>query len=57
MVLSGIGTNRHYAITIANVNPMVGHGTATETFRQTGDSGGMSYAGVMFKVDHTERPS
>jgi hypothetical protein len=35
---------------------VVGHGTATERFRQTGDGGGMSYAGMVFQIDHTQRP-
>jgi hypothetical protein len=29
---------------------VVGHGTAAERFRQTGDGGGMSYAGVVFNI-------
>jgi len=48
VVLSRVGTNSHHDIGVGNIVPVVGHGTTAKRFRQTGDSGGMSYAGVMF---------
>ena len=56
MILGSIGADNHNAVGIADVNPVIGHGTAAERFRQTGDSGGMSYAGVVFQIHHTQRP-
>jgi len=52
VVLCRVGADCQYAIAIGNVIPVVGHGPAAKCFRQTGDSGGMSYAGVVFQVDH-----
>lgn len=54
MVLSRVRTDDYYAIAIGNIIPVVGHGPSAERFRQTGDSGGMSYTGLMFYVHQAE---
>jgi hypothetical protein len=54
VVLCRIGTYGHHDIGVGNIIPVVGHGTASERFRQTGDSSGMSYTGVVFQVDDTQ---
>ena len=54
MVFGRIGTDCHHDISVSDIVPVIGHGTAAERFRQTGDSGGMSYAGMMFDVHQTQ---
>ena len=56
MIFSRIGTDSHYDIAIGNIVPVIGHGSAAKTFRQTGDGGGMSYTGVVFEVNHPQCP-
>ena len=56
MIFGGIGADNHNAVGIPDVNPVICHGTAAERFRQTGDSGGMSYAGAVLQIHHTEGP-
>ncbi|MBA7621684.1 hypothetical protein ES703_29050 [subsurface metagenome] len=56
VILGGVRADGKYGISICDVIPVVGHGPAAECFRQTGDSGGMSYTGVMFKIHQTEGP-
>ena len=54
VILGGIGAHNEDDIGIANIRPVIGHGTAPETLRQTGDGGGMSYPGLGLRVHHTE---
>ncbi len=54
MIFSRIGTDSHDDIGIGYIIPVISHGTAAKRFRQTGDSGGMSYAGMVFDVDQTQ---
>jgi len=54
VVLGSIGAHNQDDIGITNVCPVVGHGSATETFRQTGDSRGMSEPGLGFYIDHPQ---
>lgn len=54
VILGGVTTNCQNAITVGDIIPVVGHGSATKAFRQTGDSGGMSYTGVVLQIDHAK---
>jgi hypothetical protein len=54
MIFSSVGAHNQDNIGIANICPVIGHGTATETFTKTGDSGGMSYPGLGLRVHHAE---
>lgn len=56
VVLGCIGAHNQDDISIANICPVIGHGSSAETFRQTGDSGGMSYTGLMLHVHQPESP-
>jgi len=56
MIFCWIGSDSHYDIGIGNIVPVIGHGSAAETFRQTGDGGRMSYTGVVFEVNHSQCP-
>jgi len=55
VVLSGVAADSENAIGVGEVIPVVGHCPATETLRQTGDSGGMSKTGLMFQIDDAQR--
>jgi len=48
MIFGGIGADNHDAIGISDIDPMIGHCPSAETFRQTGDSSGVSYTGTVF---------
>ncbi len=54
MIFRGVGTHNQDHISITDVRPVVGHSSAPETLRQTGDGGGMSYPGLSFRVYYTE---
>ena len=54
MILRRIGADNHYAVSISDINPVIGHGSSAKAFRQTGDSGGVSYAGAVFQIHHAE---
>ena len=54
VILGGIGADNHNAIGIPDIYPVIGHSSFAETFRQTGDSSGVSYTGTVFQIDHAE---
>ena len=54
VVLSGIGADNQNAVSVPDINPVIGHCPSAETFRQTGDSGGMSEAGTVFQINHAQ---
>ncbi|MBA7697504.1 hypothetical protein ES703_106169 [subsurface metagenome] len=56
VVLGRIGADDQDNIGIGNIGPVVGHGPSAKRFRQTGDSGGMSYTGLVFDIDQTQGP-
>ena len=47
VIFRGVGANDHDAVGVSDVNPVVGHSAPAKTFRQTGDSGGVSYTGTV----------
>jgi len=47
MVFGGVAADDHDAITVANVIPVIGHGSPTEGGPQRGHGGGVSDPGLM----------
>ena len=48
MIFGGIGADNHDAVGIPDIYPVISHSSSAETFRQTGDSSGVSYSGTVF---------
>ncbi len=54
MVLCHVGADNHDAVSISQVDIMIGHGPSAEAFRQTGDGRGMSETGTVFQIYYAE---
>ena len=56
MVFGDVAAFHQDRLAVLQVDPVVGHGAATECGPQTGDRGAMSKPGLMFDVGHAEQP-
>ena len=56
MVFRGIASDDHNSVGVAYINPVICHCTPPECLGQTGHSGGVSYAGLVLDVNHSQSP-
>jgi hypothetical protein len=54
MIFRCIGSHDQDAVGVSNVDPVVGHGAASERLCQSRNSGAMSDTSLMFDIDQTK---
>ena len=54
MVLAGVGAADHEYIGVAEVDPVIGHSSASVRAAETGDCGGVSYSSLVFYIHQTQ---
>jgi hypothetical protein len=56
MVFGSIAAHDYNAITVFDINPVIGHRAASERLCQSRNSGAMSDTGLMFDIDQPGSP-
>ncbi len=54
MVLRRVGSHHQDAVAVSNVDPVIGHGAASERLCQSRNSGAVSDTGLMFNIDQAQ---
>jgi hypothetical protein len=53
MIFGSIAAHNQNAITVLDINPVIGHRAASERLCQSRNSGAVSDTGLMFDIDQT----
>ena len=54
VLFSGVAAANHNHVGVFHIRPVIGHCAATKGGPQTGDSGAVSYPGLVFQVDNAQ---